>query len=351
MNKSDLQSIARGVSLEYLKNGKSLNDSIIEEAQKQTLTNYHIQRISEFSNHMVRRQLFKQKGVNQAEVTFPYADPQAIILSLARPAGNDAIHDDYLAPPGKKYKASNDDPKISKEASVMVIQDGMRKQAALKEANSRVYMKALEYGNAREKFASAMTQFFRRRGSPLDLAKMAQTIDESDVLQRVMNNIEETTPKDVKGAVEELKGIMHPNVSVVRINAQEPVTRTYNYLVTAAKDVREAAIEAKQKELELENYTKAAQAEAAAAPKGGGAMGMLGPAMNAYWAYQEMNDWMDNVKKYEDLYSASPEGKFMAVNQMSQPIGAKPSRHKPKSDMPDFRTSYASLFQRPGDPK
>lgn len=351
MKKSDLEQIARAASLEFLKNGASLNDFIIQAAQKQSLTNDHIQRICEFSNHMVRKAIFKQKGVNQAEVTFPYADAQAVILSLARPAGNDEVHDDYLAPPSVKTKVTNDDPKINKEASIRLFNDGLRKQAEFKEANNKVWMKALDYGGAREKFASAVIQHFRNRGTALELAKIAEVIDKGDVLQAVMNNLEATTPPDVKNAVEEIKGVMHPDVSVVRINEQAPVTRSYNYLVTTAKAVREAATEAKQVELELENYTKASAAAATPAAGGGGIGGMVGPAMNAYWAYSEMQDWMKNVGQFEELYGATPQGKAMAVNQMTRPLERNTPRWKAGKKPINYSTQLASLYTRPGDPK
>ena len=129
---------------------------------------------------------------------------------------------------------------------------------------------------------------------------------------------------------------------------QEPVTRSYNYLVTVADSVRTAAEKAKEEEVRLSEYTKQA-----AGP--GGLGKTLGAVGTGFWGYQEINDWLNKVKKHEDLQNASPQGKFMAINEMTSPIDSLPGQTprwgkvKPITNNEGYQRGLASLYKRPED--
>lgn len=103
MSTSDLTSLAKQASQEYLVGGTSLNDAIIKVAREHPgITADQLQRVVEYANNETFQALF-EKQAGDKNVKFPLADTREILRSLdiqARPSGYE-LSDDYSSDPEK----------------------------------------------------------------------------------------------------------------------------------------------------------------------------------------------------------------------------------------------------------
>jgi hypothetical protein len=107
LNPSDLQSLGKQASVEYLSGRSSLNDAIIKLARSYpSISRHQVQRVIEFANQETFARLFadNEKYASDKNIEFPIADPEVVLLELNNGAAPHTITSapgDYSSSPMK----------------------------------------------------------------------------------------------------------------------------------------------------------------------------------------------------------------------------------------------------------